>query len=126
MLEESGRRIGVSDVIPMFPTLVWKAELHTQLSEAINAKALAALSHMRRDRPPLAPSGRTRSIVVCDARAALRLERFGYTWARGKSIMATGTPCARGGERIDVSVSQSRGSACPPSPKRWETAANRK
>lgn len=55
MLEESGRRIGVSDVIPMFPTLVWKVEQHTQLSEAINAKALAALSHIRRDRPPLAP-----------------------------------------------------------------------
>lgn len=55
MLEQSGRRIGVSDVIPMFPTLVWKVELHTPLSEAINAKALAALSHMRRDLPPLAP-----------------------------------------------------------------------
>lgn len=55
MLEESGGRIGVSDVIPMFPTLVWKVELHTQLIEAINAKAFAALSHMRRDLPPLAP-----------------------------------------------------------------------
>lgn len=55
MLEESGRRSGASDVIPMFPTLVWKVELHTQLSESINAKALAALSHMRRDQPTLAP-----------------------------------------------------------------------
>ena len=54
MLVESGR-IGVSDVIPMFPTLVWKVELRTQLREAINAKAFAALSHMRRDLPPLAP-----------------------------------------------------------------------
>jgi hypothetical protein len=41
MLEESGRRIGASDVIPTFPTLVWKVELNTQLSESINAKALA-------------------------------------------------------------------------------------
>lgn len=55
MLEQSDRRIGVSDVIPMFPTLVWKVELYTQLSEAINAKALAALSHMRRGLPPFAP-----------------------------------------------------------------------
>jgi uncharacterized protein (TIGR02466 family) len=55
MPEQSNRRSDVSDVIPMFPTLVWKVELHTQLSEAINAKALAALSLMRRDQPPLAP-----------------------------------------------------------------------
>lgn len=55
MPEQSNRRSDVSDVIPMFPTLVWKVELRTQLSEAINAKALAALSQMRRDQPPLAP-----------------------------------------------------------------------
>jgi uncharacterized protein (TIGR02466 family) len=62
MLAESDRRSAVSDVIPMFPTLVWKVEVHTQLSEAINAKALAALSHMRQDRPPLAPGTGWQSI----------------------------------------------------------------
>ena len=44
-----------SDVIPMFATLVWKVELEAQLREAICAQALAALAHMRRDLPPLAP-----------------------------------------------------------------------
>jgi uncharacterized protein (TIGR02466 family) len=39
-----------SDVIPMFPTLVWKMTL-----EAIGAKVLASLARMRRDLPPLAP-----------------------------------------------------------------------
>lgn len=62
MLEESDRRNEVSDVIPMFPTLVWKVELHTPLSEAINAKALAELSHMRQDRPPLARGAGWQSI----------------------------------------------------------------
>jgi uncharacterized protein (TIGR02466 family) len=43
-----------SDVIPMFPTLVWKVELEAQLRETICAQALAALARMRRDLPPLA------------------------------------------------------------------------
>jgi uncharacterized protein (TIGR02466 family) len=62
MLAQSGRPSDVSDVIPMFPTLVWKVELHTSLIDAINAKALAALSHLRRDRPPLAPGEGWQSI----------------------------------------------------------------
>jgi len=44
-----------SDVIPMFPTLVWKIELEAQLREAVGARVLAALAHLRRDLPPLAP-----------------------------------------------------------------------
>jgi uncharacterized protein (TIGR02466 family) len=44
-----------SDVIPMFPTLVWKVELEAQLREAVCAQALAALARMRRDLPALAP-----------------------------------------------------------------------
>ena len=47
--------MAASDVIPMFPTLVWKIELEAQLREAIGAQALAALARMRRDLPPLAP-----------------------------------------------------------------------
>ena len=43
------------DVIPMFPTLVWKIELEEQLREAIGSRVLAALTHLRRDLPPLAP-----------------------------------------------------------------------
>jgi uncharacterized protein (TIGR02466 family) len=39
----------------MFPTLVWRFELDAQLRKAVNARALAALSLMRRDLAPLAP-----------------------------------------------------------------------
>jgi hypothetical protein len=44
-----------SDVIPMFPTLVWKIELEAELREAIGVRALAALARLRRDLPALAP-----------------------------------------------------------------------
>jgi hypothetical protein len=36
-----------SDVIPMFPTLVWKIDLEAQSREAIGARVLAALTHQR-------------------------------------------------------------------------------
>lgn len=39
MLGQSGRWSDASDVIPMFPTLVWKIELQAQLRETIDAKA---------------------------------------------------------------------------------------
>lgn len=54
MLGQGDRWIAASDVIPMFPTLVWKLELVAQLRETIEAKASAALSRMRQDLPPLA------------------------------------------------------------------------
>jgi uncharacterized protein (TIGR02466 family) len=44
-----------SDVIPMFPTLVWKIALEAQLRETIGVRVLAALAHLRRDLLPLAP-----------------------------------------------------------------------
>ena len=44
-----------SDVIPMFPTFVWKIELEAQLREGIGAQTLAALARLRRDLPPLEP-----------------------------------------------------------------------
>lgn len=44
-----------SDVIPMFPTLVWKIQLNAQRHEAINPIILAALARMRREAPKLAP-----------------------------------------------------------------------
>lgn len=52
---QHGRWSEASDVIPMFPTLVWKIKLEAQLREAIGARVLAALAHLRRDLPPLAP-----------------------------------------------------------------------
>jgi uncharacterized protein (TIGR02466 family) len=55
MAHENTRWREASDVIPIFPTLVWKVELEAQLREAICAQVLAALAHMRRNLPPLAP-----------------------------------------------------------------------
>ena len=43
MVKESDPWIETSDVIPMFPTLVWKIQLQAQLREAIDAKILATL-----------------------------------------------------------------------------------
>jgi uncharacterized protein (TIGR02466 family) len=46
--------MAASDVIPMFPTLVWKVQLEAQLHEAIDARILGVLAEIRRDLPPLA------------------------------------------------------------------------
>jgi uncharacterized protein (TIGR02466 family) len=45
--------IEASDVIPMFPTLLWKIQVKPELRDAIDAKILAALGNMRRDLPRL-------------------------------------------------------------------------
>jgi uncharacterized protein (TIGR02466 family) len=55
MVEESARWARASDVIPMFPTLVWKIELEAELRETIRTQALAALASMRSRYSPLAP-----------------------------------------------------------------------
>lgn len=93
MPEENARWAEGSDVIPMFPTLVWKVELEAQVREAINAKVLAALSRMRADLLPLAAGQGWQSIqtlhtledfrqfVDCVRRAVagiLRFLRIGY------------------------------------------------
>lgn len=93
MSEENVRWSEASDVIPMFPTLVWKIELDAGLQETIDAQALAALLRMRRDLEPLAPgqgwqSVQTlhaledfRDLVICVDRAVtgiLRFLRIGY------------------------------------------------
>src|SRR5215475_9123244 len=53
MVEESARWADNSDVIPMFPTLVWKIELAAPLRDEISARALPALSRLRAAHPPL-------------------------------------------------------------------------
>ena len=45
--------IEASDVIPMFPTLLWKILVKPELRDAIDAKILATLGNMRRDLPRL-------------------------------------------------------------------------
>ena len=47
--------LAASDVIPMFPTLVWKVQLEENLQQAMNAGVLGVLAKMRRDLPPLTP-----------------------------------------------------------------------
>jgi len=44
-----------SDVIPMFPTLVWKIQIEPGLRDALRRAILAALGEMRGRLPPLAP-----------------------------------------------------------------------
>lgn len=93
MANESGRWIEASDVIPMFPTLVWKVLLKAESRDAIDAKILAALEGLRRDLPRL-ESGRGwqseqtlhereefRELASCVrdvAKSILRFLRIGY------------------------------------------------
>ena len=53
MVKESASWIEASDVIPMFPTLVWKVVLKAELRNAIDAGVLATLEGLRRDLPTL-------------------------------------------------------------------------
>jgi uncharacterized protein (TIGR02466 family) len=52
MVEKSGW-IEASDVVPMFPTLVWKVSLRAESRDAIAADVLALLAELRRNLPPL-------------------------------------------------------------------------
>lgn len=53
MVKESAAWFDASDVVPMFPTLVWKIVLKAQVREIIDAKILATLESLRRDLPTL-------------------------------------------------------------------------
>jgi len=55
MVKERDPWIETSDVIPMFPTLVWKIQLNAELHDAIDVKILAALERIRHDLPELGP-----------------------------------------------------------------------
>jgi uncharacterized protein (TIGR02466 family) len=54
MPDERVRWNHASDVIPMFPTLVWRIDLEAKSREAINAEILSALARMRANLSPLA------------------------------------------------------------------------
>ena len=53
MVKQAERWIEASEVIPMFPTLVWKILVRAELRSVIDAKILAALEGMRRGLPRL-------------------------------------------------------------------------
>ena len=55
MVKESDPWLEASDVVPMFPTLVWKILLKAEMRDAIAAKVLATLETLRRDLPALEP-----------------------------------------------------------------------
>lgn len=85
--------IKASDVLPMFPTLVWKIQLRPEFHEPLNAKILELLGRMRQDLPELAPGegwqsdqtlhdlAQFRDLSACVNRVAksvLRFLRIGY------------------------------------------------
>jgi uncharacterized protein (TIGR02466 family) len=55
-MEKGNRRWSeASEVIPMFPSLVWKTQIESGLRDAMCASILKALADMRRDQPLLDP-----------------------------------------------------------------------
>jgi len=56
VIKEHKRWMEASEVIAMFPSLVWKIQLESHLRDALNASIEAALLDMRRDLPPLEPA----------------------------------------------------------------------
>ena len=100
MTEDSTNWMEASDVIPMFPTLVWKIQLRQELRQRIEAGIVPVLDELRRDLPRLTPgqgwqSKQTlhereelrelRSCIDKAAASVLRFLRIGY-----ESIEITG------------------------------------
>jgi uncharacterized protein (TIGR02466 family) len=69
MVKEIGAWLEASDVIPMFPTLVWKILLKAELRDAIDPKILATLETLRRDLPTLKPGQGWQSETTLHQRA---------------------------------------------------------
>jgi uncharacterized protein (TIGR02466 family) len=93
VISEADPWIEASDVIPMFPTLVWKILLKTELRRTIEASVLPMLETMRRDLNKLQAGDGWQSVqtlhqreelhdlVVCvrsATRSVLRFLRIGY------------------------------------------------
>ncbi len=88
MVKESKQWMESSEVIPMFPSLVWKLQIEAGLRDALAASILATLTDMRRDLPPLEPgrgwqSGQAlheredfRELVACIHRGITSILRF--------------------------------------------------
>ncbi|CAN7237878.1 2OG-Fe(II) oxygenase family protein [Variovorax sp. LjRoot290] len=88
MVKESNRWMEASDVIPMFPSLVWKIQFEAGLRDALARSILAALADMRRGLPPLEAgrgwqSGQAlheredfRELVSCVRRGVTSILRF--------------------------------------------------
>ena len=64
MAKASDPWIEASDVIPMFPTLLWKILVKPGLRDAIDAKILAMLESMRRDLQKVKYASHNSSVVM--------------------------------------------------------------
>ena len=53
MIQERTRWMEASDVIPMFPCLVWKIQIEGGLRDSLNSRIGAVLAELRRELPPL-------------------------------------------------------------------------
>jgi uncharacterized protein (TIGR02466 family) len=53
VIQQDKRWMEASDVIPMFPSLVWKIQLEASLRDSLNSGVVAALADLRRELPPL-------------------------------------------------------------------------
>ena len=72
MVDESRRWIEASDVVPMFPTLVWKVSLRAEWRDAIAMDVLGLLGELRRNLPPLEPGQGWQSEQTMHEREELR------------------------------------------------------
>src|SRR5215470_19702328 len=72
MAKDARRWLESSDVVPMFPTLVWNLRLEATLRESIGARILAALEELRRGEPPIEAGDGWQSKQVLHERADLR------------------------------------------------------
>ena len=72
MAKESDNWIEASDVISMFPTLVWKIQVKAEVHEAIDARILAVLERMRQDLPRLGPGQGWQSMQTLHEREEFR------------------------------------------------------
>ena len=84
MSSESARWVETSDLISMFPTLVWKIVLRAEARAPMDARMLAALAAMRRDAPRLAAGGAWQSETTLHER-----DEFGELLARGGELART-------------------------------------
>ena len=64
--------IEASDVIPMFPTLVWKIQVRAELRDAIDAEILGVMESLRRDLPKLGPGQGWQSVHTLHEREEFR------------------------------------------------------
>ena len=72
MSKRTDNWIETSDVIPMFPTLVWKIHVRPTLRDAMAAQMLPALAAMRAEAPPLEPGRGWQSEQALHERAEFR------------------------------------------------------